>query len=173
MDRELFRRAAAARLRASPSMGQPLSLASSLTIHSCPSSSSGQPDWNRDDLHVELITDLDEDEYLSLARMRADANPLHHRYERHAARPRLPNSHLPGRIATPVIIQRPSNQLSHRRRLRRMTRWRRIYTWRSLYSPRPVLIIFHPSLSRLSMSALVLAVMAQATLCERQALRMV
>jgi len=71
MDRELFRRAAAARLRASPSMGQPLSLASSLTIHSCPSSSSGQPDWNRDDLHVELITDLDEDEYLSLARMRA------------------------------------------------------------------------------------------------------
>ena len=32
------------------------------------------------------------------------------------------------------------------------------------YSPRPVLIIFHPSLSRLSTSALGIAVMPQATL---------
>lgn len=49
----------------------------------------------------------------------------------------------------------------------------RIYPWRCLYSPRPVLIIFHPSLRRLSMSVLVFAVIAQATLCERQAFRIV
>jgi hypothetical protein len=41
------------------------------------------------------------------------------------------------------------------------------------HSPRPVLIIFHPSLSRLSMSALVVAVMPQATLCALHAARIV
>src|SRR5690242_2578762 len=44
---------------------------------------------------------------------------------------------------------------------------------RTCYSPRPVLIIFHPSLSLLSTSALLSAVMPQATLWALHAARMV